>query len=251
MPGSTDYWSYLYDILKEEKDGTLVMNEAMRLSKITARLHHALADLKGKEFEPESFTISDATLLQSSLMELGEKFINICRQIQEFNPYAQIILKNSSVLEDKINSVMNILNTTLRKQRIHGDYHLGQILKTEDAPKIIDFEGEPMRSSAYRRSKQMPMKDLAGLIRSFDYLCSAKLGNENKLAAESREIIIRTYIETRSDQDISFSGNVDQFRRILDVFIMEKAIYEAIYESENRPDWINIPLSYIAKFLSG
>lgn len=250
LPGSTDYWSYLYEKLREENDSTFILEEASRLSEITAGLHIALSSLKGKEFEPEKFTNSDAMDLESSLWQYSEKLKTICADMEKTNPYARIIETKSSVMDKRIRDVMKILTTGMKKQRIHGDYHLGQILKTDDSPKIIDFEGEPMRSSEYRNAKQMPMKDLAGLIRSFDYLCSSKLGTDNPLGAESKERIIQSYTKERNNLDGNLSQDMDQFRTILDIFIMEKAIYEAIYESENRPDWINIPLSYLANFLS-
>lgn len=250
LPGSTDYWSYLYEKLRGENDRTFILDEASKISEITAGLHNALAGLKGKEFEPEKFTNSDTMGLESSLWEYSEKLKTICADMEKTNPYARIIGTKSSVMDQRIRDVMKILNTGMKKQRIHGDYHLGQILKTDDSPKIIDFEGEPMRSSEYRNAKQMPMKDLAGLIRSFDYLCSSKLGTDNHLGVESKERIIKSYIKERNNLDENSSQNMDQFRTILDIFIMEKAIYEAIYESENRPDWINIPLSYLANFLS-
>ncbi len=250
LPGSGDYWSYLYERINFQNGKQIIEEESEKLSELTARLHVALSTIKGSEFEPESLTESDIVSMESSMGQYCDKLLNICRSIKQTNSHAAQILEKSTLLESRIHSLHLFLNCGLKKQRIHGDYHLGQILKTEAGAKIIDFEGEPMRSSAYRIAKQSPMKDLAGLIRSFDYLCSSKLGENKSINIESERIIIDAYLRKRSSTDRNFSMYTDQFRKLIGIFILEKAIYEAIYEYENRPEWINIPLSYISYSLS-
>jgi trehalose synthase-fused probable maltokinase len=139
--------------------------------------------------------------------------------------------------------------------RIHGDYHLGQVLFTGDDFMIIDFEGEPARPLSERRAKRLPLQDVAGMLRSFHYAAYAPIlgdpGDEAKLDrldSWSRywhkwvsAMFLRTYLEvsggvpylprTRSELDI-----------LLDIHMLDKAVYELGYELNNRPHWAAIPL---------
>jgi maltose alpha-D-glucosyltransferase/alpha-amylase len=141
------------------------------------------------------------------------------------------------------------------RTRIHGDYHLGQVLIVQNDFMITDFEGEPTRPLAERRDKQSPMKDVAGMLRSFDYALNATLlriagGSEEmqlmrrRLGAEWLRETQRAFVEgydhvaTATGQ----AGASAQRLGLLELFLLEKAIYELNYETENRPDWVRIPL---------
>ncbi len=141
------------------------------------------------------------------------------------------------------------------RMRIHGDYHLGQVLVAQNDFVIIDFEGEPTRTLAERREKHSPMKDVAGMLRSFDYALHSALLRINGDSAEvhaARERLGAEWLrETRRmfiegyDQVVTaagLAGAAAQRSDLLELFLLEKAMYELDYEVQNRPDWVRIPL---------
>ena len=244
--GSKDYWAYLMEADNPGDVWGSLGKIAEELAVITAKMHVSLSKLSGVDFAPEKFTYEDIEKMKFSLSEFSEKLIKMCKRLGNKNEYARNILEH----QDRLVSVVKLLDklpqSGLNKQRIHGDYHLGQILKTEIGPKVIDFEGEPLRNAGERKQKQSPMKDVAGIMRSFDYLCCSKLGQLNSRSENIQENFLNSYIRERKLLDSNFSKDSEFFREILPIFLMEKAIYESIYEMENRPDWINIPLGYIS-----
>ena len=136
--------------------------------------------------------------------------------------------------------------------RTHGDYHLGQTLWGQDDWVIIDFEGEPARSHAERRRKRSPLRDVAGMLRSFAYAAitaSAVRGTEVPAGWEerAREQFLAGYFET-IDPSLLPSGHV-AIDRLLAVFELEKAVYELRYELDNRPDWVGIPVAGIHRLI--
>jgi maltose alpha-D-glucosyltransferase/alpha-amylase len=145
--------------------------------------------------------------------------------------------------------------------RLHGDLHLGQVLIARDDFLLIDFEGEPTRSLEERRAKQSALRDVAGMLRSFDYARHTALQQAAKSPAEFdrlasvardwerqvREGFLQTY------REVAVAGGLyadaAQFQEacaMLDLFELEKALYELRYEIDNRPDWIGVPLAGLA-----
>ena len=146
--------------------------------------------------------------------------------------------------------------------RVHGDYHLGQVLATGDDFVIIDFEGEPARPLRERRAKQSPLKDVSGMVRSFSYAAHAMLAmaGQDRTALARLAPRARAWDETVSDAFLNEyrrlmapSGIVPavahDFDRLLDAFLLEKAVYELGYELASRPEWIDIPLLGILQVL--
>jgi maltose alpha-D-glucosyltransferase / alpha-amylase len=144
--------------------------------------------------------------------------------------------------------------------RIHGDYNLGQVLRTEEDYVILDFEGEPARTLAERRAKQPPLKDVAGMMRSFSYAAYAALfaftvntQDDYGLLAPWADIWQRWAGEAFLSGYRAAIGtelivsDTRQFNKLLTAFMLEKALYELGYELNNRPDWIRIPLLGILK----
>lgn len=140
--------------------------------------------------------------------------------------------------------------------RNHGDFHLGQVLVAESDAYIIDFEGEPARELAQRRAKTIPLRDVAGLLRSLNYL-AATAELETEAVAETdtpeRSAVIGRFVESaeRNFLDNYFAAvagsknlQVDETKRrqMLDLYHLEKAAYEIAYEARNRPKWLPIPL---------
>ncbi|WP_400996524.1 phosphotransferase [Agromyces sp. GXQ0307] len=135
-------------------------------------------------------------------------------------------------------------------QRVHGDLHLGQVILAPDRGWfLLDFEGEPMRPMAERRRPDLPVRDVAGMLRSFDYVAGAtELGHPERAAearawaASARQAFIDGYVAA-SGMDLTV------YRDLLAAFELDKAVYEAIYETRNRPDWAPIPLRAIRHLL--
>jgi len=160
-------------------------------------------------------------------------------------------------------------NTALRepiramRTRIHGDYHLGQVLRTETDFVIIDFEGEPARSIEERRTKRSPLQDVAGMLRSFHYAAFAPLLGEDRIQgvdlarmsewAEAwngwvSERFLEKYFATAKGASY-LPQSKEETQTVLNLHLLEKAIYELGYELNNRPTWVGIPLQGIAKQL--
>jgi trehalose synthase-fused probable maltokinase len=142
------------------------------------------------------------------------------------------------------------------KIRIHGDFHLGQTLKTPAGFVIIDFEGEPSKPLVARRQKQCALRDVAGLLRSLDYAAAAARGVAGDDAPEIvpldalREAFLTGYYAHASGRGVRFlpadAAARDDWTRL---FELEKAFYEVEYELNNRPTWVHIPLGALARLL--
>ncbi len=143
--------------------------------------------------------------------------------------------------------------------RIHGDFHLGQVLLCGTDAYIIDFEGEPARTLDERRAKQSPLRDVAGLLRSIDYVAAATLASEHVAAApvaeEKRNAFIthlrdgasRSFLDAYAE---AIADRVELDPKLLSLFLIEKAAYEVGYEAANRPSWLHIPVRGLLSLLS-
>jgi maltose alpha-D-glucosyltransferase/alpha-amylase len=180
-----------------------------------------------------------------------------------------LLLSRRVVLLDRAHAIMNC-TAAGQRVRIHGDYHLGQTLCTKtDANDsvdfvILDFEGEPARALVERREKQSPLKDVAGMLRSLSYVAHAGLdqfesgqnedaGTPERESARSWAVawqqsacleFLRAYREhIAANPDLLPSP--DDAQLLLNVYLLEKALYELLYELNNRPEWLTIPLDGI------
>jgi maltose alpha-D-glucosyltransferase/alpha-amylase len=149
--------------------------------------------------------------------------------------------------------------------RVHGDYHLGQVLRTEEDFIVLDFEGEPARPLAERRAKESPLKDVAGMVRSYSYAAYASLFAFTVHAPDdfptlepwaeawaywAADAFLGGYqaaAEAGAAPEAAWLPAGDDFRRVLQAFVLEKAFYELAYELNSRPDWVRIPLAGLAK----
>jgi trehalose synthase-fused probable maltokinase len=139
-----------------------------------------------------------------------------------------------------------------RSIRTHGDYHLGQTLYTPHGWVIIDFEGEPARPLPERRQKRSPLRDVAGMLRSFAYATSAVEILRHEKAPEdfeqrARDQFLEAYF-SHVDPALLPPGE-PAIRNLLSIFELEKAIYELQYEMNNRPEWVSIPVAGISRLL--
>jgi maltose alpha-D-glucosyltransferase/alpha-amylase len=151
----------------------------------------------------------------------------------------------------------------LVKTRCHGDLHLGQVMAAYDDFFIVDFEGEPSRSIAERRRKNTPLRDVAGMLRSFDYAAAAALRERAAFRPDAvgalrpwsedwrrrvKQAFLTGYREAIGDCP-SIPRDDAQFKQLLDLFTLERALYEICYEAANRPDWIQIPLADVVEMI--
>jgi predicted trehalose synthase len=135
-----------------------------------------------------------------------------------------------------------------RLQRIHGDLHLGQVLLAPDRGWVlIDFEGEPLRPMDERSRPDSTLRDIAGMLRSFDYVAGSLAHTDGTDARDWASEARRSYV----DGYIASSGfDVRAHRTLLDAFELDKAVYEAVYESRSRPTWVGIPLAAVERLVA-
>jgi maltose alpha-D-glucosyltransferase/alpha-amylase len=163
--------------------------------------------------------------------------------------------------QDLIRRIHDLMpsETSAVRTRIHGDLHLGQTLVTVDDVFIVDFEGEPMRTLAERRAKYLPMRDVAGMLRSFDYACAMEIRRRKlnadeegqflrEVAKDMKSIFLERYRVAMTGCQ-SFPQDLFQANDFLTLGLIEKAVYEITYEAANRPDWVNIPIDALIVLL--
>jgi maltose alpha-D-glucosyltransferase/alpha-amylase len=173
-------------------------------------------------------------------------------------------MKLEETILDRFRGIVNRPFTSCRL-RTHGDFHLGQVLYTGNDFVITDFEGEPARSLSERRLRRSPLRDVAGMLRSFSYAVHAALKErqERGLPEESEQrardwgrfwqvwvssIYLGSYLDEARRAGF-FDASPEEVELLLDVFMLEKAVYELGYELNNRPDWLNVPLQGILELL--
>ena len=150
--------------------------------------------------------------------------------------------------------------------RCHGDYHLGQVLYTGKDFVIIDFEGEPIRPISERQIKRSPLRDVAGMLRSFHYAAYARLFEQQEAGLIRSDdfshleswgefwhtwvsvLFLKAYLEVAAQGDF-LPQTLEELQVLIDIYLLEKAIYEVGYELNNRPEWIRIPVQGILRQL--
>ncbi len=236
--------------------------ERVRLLGIrTGELHMALASgVDDKDFRPEGFSLHYQRSLFSSLQSLVRGTYqslnkNMKKLPDDIQEEAQEILDMRKDVLDCLKNIYARKITTL-KIRNHGDYHLGQVLFTGKDFVILDFEGEPARSFSERRLKRSPLRDVAGMIRSFHYAAYNVLFQNDSIRDEDAEelekwaeqwyhymsgFFLKAYLETTKGSDF-IPKDQEDLNTLLQTFLLEKAVYEVNYELNNRPDWVIIPM---------
>jgi maltose alpha-D-glucosyltransferase / alpha-amylase len=249
-PDAVDGWSL--GIKYHKHRGNLGMEEEWRglvrdLGERTGQMHLALAsDRKDPDFVPEPLTRDDVESAARSMLEMARDAVSDLENAKAFQGSAgQGMLQELFAALDGMRPIQALVNRLLDdvplgvKTRVHGDYHLGQVLYTERGFLIADFEGEPLRSLQERRQKRPPARDVAGMLRSLAYLeasdrHSSRVARFGSSSAEG-EAFLAGWRQAVGDSPLSDES-------LLPIFLLEKAFYELRYELRHRPDWVQIPL---------
>ncbi len=221
-----------------------------RLGEVTGEMHTVLAsDAGDSAFCAETPSVESLGLLTATVDEEIERvFLSLPEDDEQLEP---IIGRGEEVREQL--RMLTYAGTSGMIIRTHGDYHLGQTLWSEGDWVILDFEGEPARSVIERRRKRSPLRDVAGMLRSFAYAASAAELLHDTPAPEGWEEQARTqFLEGylgAADPALLPSGAL-AIERLLTVFELEKAVYELRYELDNRPEWVRIPVAGIQRLIA-
>ncbi|HZD41937.1 MAG TPA: phosphotransferase, partial [Terriglobales bacterium] len=237
------------------------------LGQRTGELHMALAsERKDAAFLPEPFTAFYRRSLYQSLRTLTDQALSLLKKRlpdlpQALCPGAEQVLSLESAIFDLFRQLLERKITAMRI-RCHGDFHLGQVLFTGKDFVIIDFEGEPARPISERRLKRSPLRDIAGMLRSFNYAALTKLRG-NQLRPEDTGRLkpwaaywdlwvsvnyLKGFLEATSEAAF-LPKSREELSLMVDIYLLEKAIYELSYELNNRPDWIAVPIEGILELL--
>ena len=214
-----------------------------RLGEVTGEMHTVLAsEQNDPAFCPETPSVEALGLLTATVDEEIERvFLELPEEEESVAP---IVGRGEEVREQL--RLLTHAGSVGKAIRTHGDYHLGQTMWAGDDWVILDFEGEPARSLAERRRKRSPLRDVAGMLRSFAYL-SIAAGGSVEWEEQARSIFLAGYFDA-VDQTLLPSGQA-AIERMLAVYELEKAVYELRYEIDNRPDWVAIPVAGIQRLI--
>ncbi len=264
------------DLIEEDPPPALFeMGTHLELARLlgqrTAELHLALAhDPEDPGFAPEPFTTLYQRSLYESMRTSATRNLGLLRRRLE--SLTGSVESESRRLLEREEELLGVYRAIVGARlggariRVHGDYHLGQVLYTGNDFVIIDFEGEPARPLTERRLKRSPLRDVAGMLRSFDYAAhTALFGSAERGAIRDEDVpvllpwarslsqwvssaFLRAYLPS-----IQAAGLVpadrDQLAALLRVLLLDKAVYEIGYELNNRPDWARIPVRGILDLL--
>ncbi len=233
--------------------------DAELLGKRTAEMHLALASRSDiAAFAPEPFTQHYQRSIYQSMRTQAVQTLQLVRRRAKGSPEAEALLASEAELHRRLRDVLNgrIGGSRIR---IHGDYHLGQVLYTGNDFVVIDFEGEPARPLSERRIKRSALRDVAGMLRSFHYAPHAvMLGQAEGAVIRPEDVaalqaggrfwqrwvsaaFLRAYLAV-SGAASHLPANRDELRVLLDAYRLEKALHEIAYELNHRPDWVRIPI---------
>jgi trehalose synthase-fused probable maltokinase len=249
--------------------------EARSLGALTGQLHMALASAPaGTPLAPEGIGAAEILAWQEQMhAQLDRALIALSVAADSLRPdaraLAQRVLADARRLREALAALHALGDKPVAKIRIHGDYHLGQVLRSPDGFVIIDFEGEPARALAERRAKQCALKDVAGMLRSYAYAAQAALlraveanpddrGLAERLAPWAvtwetgvRSAFLEGYLAETAERGAGFlPARRESLDAVLRVFELDKAVYELAYEIDHRPEWTRVPLEGLERALA-
>ncbi|MDQ3237100.1 MAG: maltose alpha-D-glucosyltransferase [Actinomycetota bacterium] len=291
VPNQGDGWSYTLDYLDRylqdrlmttwslEEDDAQLDEEFEARESFFANLMHTLGLRTGEmheafavptddpAFAPEVATSGEVRAWIETVLDDARRTLTILEKRQDslpedIRPDVDLLLRMEARIFDRLEAASSEGLATV-KSRLHGDYHLGQVLVAGNDFQIIDFEGEPARPLSERSEKHSPLRDVAGMLRSFNYAAQSAVRNpsiERADQLDTLEPLVREW-ERRARQaflDGYAEGTRDsstpprdegRMRSLVELFTLEKALYEVRYELDNRPDWTGIPVRGILDLL--
>ncbi|MGC2298220.1 MAG: maltose alpha-D-glucosyltransferase [Acidobacteriaceae bacterium] len=238
----------------------IYLDAAAMLGRRTAEMHLALASGHDAAFAPHVPEVADLEAMRDHLTAHAAQAFDLLKTSLSRLPDdtvepAGLALSRRGALLARFRALAGLRNAG-QWTRIHGDYHLGQVLRSKGDFVILDFEGEPARPLAERRAKHSPLKDVAGMVRSFSYAAFVALTQYTSRRPEDfaqleswarlwetsvSSQFLRAYRDAIGDSPIVPTED-EAFNSLLHIYILDKALYELIYELNNRPAWIRIPL---------
>ena len=244
LPGGAEGWALALTSIRAALDegidpsesGGDLAPEAERLGTMTGELHLAMADAFGATPGDAGLWVDGAAARVASVEHADVDRSAVAK-----------ILASVRALHDVGSSI-----------RIHGDYHLGQVMRTDAGWFVLDFEGEPSRPVEERRRPSSPLRDVAGMLRSIDY--AAAVGRrEREASAEddavaaaweqrNRDAFLAAYLERLAGTPL-LPADSHATEMLLTLFELDKAVYEVAYEQAHRPDWVRIPLDAVGRLI--
>jgi maltokinase len=214
--------------------------EAARLGQALAETHETLA----AAFGAERVGPDGAVAISEAMLARLDEAVTAAPDLAAYAPRLRPLLQRVAEVDD------------VAVQRIHGDLHLGQTLRTVKGWKLVDFEGEPARPLADRSRPESVWRDVAGMLRSFDYVAAVvqrELGEDGPRMDDQRTYRAAEWVERNRHAFLAaYAGGelTPQQQLLCDAFEVDKAIYECAYEARNRPDWLDIPLAAVARLVA-
>ena len=246
LAGARDGWDLALDALSADPEAFLANLHALGV--VTGELHTTLGSEAGDPaFAPEQPSTEALAILTATIDEEIERIFVELPDLEALDP----IRGRGQDVQERLQMLSHV-GAGGRIIRTHGDYHLGQTMLAERGWVLLDFEGEPGRPISQRRLKRSPLRDVAGMLRSFGYAAAGSRILRGTPAPEgwedrARETFLEGYFEA-VDAQLLPPGE-DPTRKILAIFELEKAVYELRYELNNRPDWVAIPAAGIVRLL--
>jgi maltokinase len=247
LAGARDGWELALDALSSDPEAFL--GDLRALGVVTGELHSALgSEASDPAFAPEEPSMESLSLITATIDEEIERiFVELPDGVEALKP----IRGRGQDVQERLQMLSN-LRAAGRVIRCHGDYHLGQTMLADRGWVVLDFEGEPARPLPQRRLKRSPLRDVAGMLRSFSYAAAGSDLLRGAPAPEgwegrARASFLKGYFDA-VDSALLPPGE-EASRKLLSIFELEKAVYELRYELNNRPDWVGIPVAGIVRLL--
>jgi maltokinase len=246
LAGARGGWELALEQISTDPEGLL--DDLRALGEVTGDLHTVLgSDNTAPEFAPDEPSQEALSLLTA---DVDEQIERIFRDLPEAEALAPLAGRGQDVRETL--QALSHIGAGGRVIRTHGDYHLGQTMLSDRGWAILDFEGEPARPLPERRRKRSPLRDVAGMLRSFSYVTAGADLLTGRAAPEgwedqARDAFLEGYFD-RVEPSLLPPGAAPT-RQLLAVFELEKAVYELRYELNNRPDWVTIPVAGILRLI--
>jgi len=250
-----DAWGYTLDLLAAQPSKLNAYRTfAAAIGKRLAELHEVLSRTTDEPaFSPLEVVAEDVEDWTTATKNQLKKAFDV---LETYNGFSGDELPARNAIIARREEVFELVSKLAwsgagsLKTRIHGDFHLGQILVSNSDAFIIDFEGEPSKPLEVRRAKSSPMRDVAGLLRSLDYAAGASQSADEGFVIEMSDVFLSAYQDVLDRAPRRWVLDQDQQLSLLDLFLLEKCAYEICYEMANRPSWLAIPFRGLVSIVS-